>query len=141
MSPIPRFKEEFLESLAFAFRKRHKAIKYSMRPAEFAKTYDRSGSERSERLEISLRHYSDAWLTLHAWPDRMIWLDARRREKTGPRWKWSFEGRLVGDSSPLEVVAALEETIALLFEMDAPRTHVLNGPWIRLLAQGPKPIQ
>jgi len=139
MSPIPRFQDDFLESLAFSFRKRHKALKHYVRHAEFAKTYDWIGPERSERLEISL--YDGAWLTLHAWPNRHIWLDARRREKIGPRWKWNFEGRLLGDVPTTNVVEALEETIALLFEMDAPRTHVLNGPWTRLLAQGPKPVR
>jgi hypothetical protein len=140
MSPIPRFQEEFLESLAFAFRKRQKALKHKVKP-ELAKVYERAGSERSERLEVSLLNYDQAWLSLHAWPDRRIWLDARRREKIGPRWKWNFEGRLLGDCPVTDVIDALEETIALLFEMDAPRTHVLNEPWTRLLAQGPKPLR
>ncbi len=140
VNPVPRFQDAFLENLAFAFRKRRKALTHQVR-VEFAKVYEAAGSKETERLEVSVLRYDDAWLRLHAWPNRQIWLDARRREKTGPRWSWSFEGRLLDERLAPEVVKALEETIALLFEMDAPRTHVLNGPWARLLAQGPRAVR
>jgi hypothetical protein len=141
MGPFPRFQDEFLESLAFAFLKRRKSLSHRASHADFAKVYERMGSETAARLEIDLVNYDDASLRLWARPDRKIWLDARRPAKKGWAWSWTREGRLLGERSASAVIAALEETYDMLYEMDASHASALGGPWTRLLAQGPKAVR
>ena len=135
----PRFQDEFLESLAVSFRKRRKSLSHRTRRAEVAKVYELVDGKKLERLEIDLVKYDEASLRLHAWPDRLIWLDARRLTKKGWAWSWTREGRLLGE--PRLVIAALEQTLDILFEMDASRTRELDGPWSQLLARGPIEIR
>jgi len=88
-------------------------------------------------VEIDLVKYDKALLRLWAWPDRFIWLDARRPTKKGWDWSWTLDGRLVVSVSASEAIAALEATYDRLYEMNASRTNELNEPWERLLARGP----
>src|SRR3954468_7139072 len=129
MSSSPRFQDDFLESVAFAFRKRRKALSHRARHAEFAKVYELMGAEKLERLEIDLAKYDGASLRLWAWPDRQIWLDARLLAKTGWVWSWTHEGRLLGERSAADAIKALEHTYDMLYEMDAVRASTLSEPW------------
>jgi hypothetical protein len=140
MSNVPRFQDPFLEDLAFAFRKRRKALAHKTRLAEHAKVYELVDGEKMERLEIELVEYEKITLRLHAWPDRLIWLDARRSAKRGWAWVWHYDGRLLGRSSPSKVIEALEVSRALLHDMNASRTQFLAEPWARLIARGPRPV-
>jgi hypothetical protein len=141
MGQFPRFEDKFLESVAFAFRKRRKSLGHRATHADFAKVYERMDSEAAARLEIDLVKYDGASVRLWAWPSRRIWLDARRLTKKGWAWSWTHEGRLLGECSAPQVTAALEETYDLLYEMDTSRAHELAKPWTRLLAQGPKAVR
>lgn len=138
MSNDPRFDSEFLEELALAFRKRRKALRHKATGAGYAKVYERIGDEKVERLEIHLPKHDGALLRLHAWPDRMIWLDARRSAKTGWAWSWTKEGRLLGTCSAVDAVQTLEATFDHLFEMTAAQVDELSEPWNALLAGGPR---
>jgi hypothetical protein len=140
MTPVPRFEDEFLESVAFAFRKRRKSLKHRASNVDFAKVYERMASEKLARLEIDLLKYDDATIRLWAWPDRQIWLDARRPAKKGWAWSWTYEGRLLGERSAPDIIAALEETFDMLYQMDSTRVSVLDRPWVKLLAKGPRPV-
>ncbi|MGA7713873.1 MAG: hypothetical protein WCA81_18415 [Rhizomicrobium sp.] len=141
MSNAPRFESEFLEGLAFAFRKRRKSLSHRASGAECVKVYELVGDERMERLEIYLPKYGKVMLRLHAWPDRKIWLDARQSTKKGWAWAWTREGRLLGSSGAPEAIAALETTFDRLFEMTSSRTNELSEPWATLIANGPKPVR
>lgn len=138
MSNDPRFDSEFLEALALAFRKRRKALRHKARGAGYAKIYERVGDEKMERLEIHLPKYDGALLRLHAWPDRKIWLDARRSAKKGWAWSWTKEGRLLGTWSAAEAMQILEATFDRLYEMTADHVDELSEPWNALLADGPR---
>ena len=137
----PHFQSEFLESVALAFRKRRKALSHRASSADLAKVYELVDGEKIERLEIHLPKYDNVLLRLHAWPDKLVWLDARRSSKEGWIWSWTHEGRLLGAHKAPEVIRALEDTLGLLFEMNASRTQELCSPWDRLLAQGPKELK
>ena len=141
MNQFPRFDSEFLEGLAFAFRKRRKALSHRAQSAEYAKVYELIEGEKTERLEIHLPYFDWGLLRLHAWPDRQIWLDARRSAKKGWAWKWTYDGRLLGNCAASDVIKALEDTLDPLPRMDSSRTHELSGPWSRLLATGPREVK
>jgi len=141
MSSIPRFESEFLEGLAFAFRKRRKSLSHRSSAPECVKVYELVGDNRMERLEIYLPKCGKAMLRLHAWPDRQIWLDARQPTKMGWAWAWTREGRLSGSCGAQEAFGALEETFDRLFEMTSSRTIELSEPWATLIANGPKPVR
>jgi hypothetical protein len=137
------FDDEFLQSVAEAFRRRRKALNHRASRADCQKVYEVSESSRTERLEIYLEdgtRQRGALLRLHAWPDRWIWVDARRSTKTGWAWEWTYEGRLLGKHAGQDVVEALEKTYDLLPSMDAALTQELVKPWKRLLAKGPLEI-
>jgi hypothetical protein len=140
MTPFPRFESEFLEDLSFAFRKRRKALNHRAQSAGYAKVYELVEGEKMERLEIHLPYYDWGLLRLHAWPDRLIWLDARRPAKTGWAWSWTHDGRLLGNCAASDVIKALEDTIGLLQQMDSSRTHELGRPWNQLIATGPRAV-
>ena len=138
MSQTPRFEDEFLESIAVAFRKRRKSLSHRTDRAECSKVFEQLSSEREERLEIDLVQRDRSSLRLWAWPERHIWLDARRSTKVGWAWEWTHEGRLLGEKTAREVIVAVEETHAMLYNMNAGRVQALFGPWTQLLARGPK---
>jgi hypothetical protein len=137
MARYPRFQDEFLESICIAFQKRRKSLSHRASYADIAKVYERRGPDAEEHVEIDLVKYDRALLRLWAWPDRFIWLDARRPTKKGWDWSWTRDGRLVGSSSAPDVIAALEATYDTLYEMNADRADELNEPWVRVLARGP----
>lgn len=143
MANDPAFESDFLSDLAVAFRKRRKALSHRASIAEYAKVYELIQSESVERLEIRIGNTSRnaALLRLHAWPDRQIWLDARHSLKTGWAWAWTYDGRLLGKHQGQDVIAALEETLASMFEMDQSRTDELAKPWKALLARGPSAVR
>lgn len=141
MNQSVHFESEFLEELSIAYRKRRKSLSHRASSADLAKTYELVETERMERLEIYLPNYDKVVLRLHAWPDRSIWLDARRSSKQGWVWSWTHEGRLLRSHGAKEVIEALEETLDTLFEMNSLRTQELSGPWNALLAQGPKEVR
>jgi hypothetical protein len=141
MSNAPRFDSEFLESVAFAFRKRRKAIRHQACSADLAKVYELVNADRMERLEIYVRTHDGAVLRLHAWPDRVIWLDARQSAKKGWAWSWTREGRLLGTHGAPDVIRALETTFALFYKMNHSRSQELSGPWSALLAQALKVVR
>jgi hypothetical protein len=143
MARFPRFQDEFLESVSVAFQKRQKSFSHRASDADVAKVYERRTERRGaeEYLEIWLVAYDSASLRLWAWPDRFIRLEARRPMKKGLAWSWAYDGRLLGERSASEVIAALEETYGLFYEMEASRTNAFSGPWERLLARGPQAIR
>ncbi|HEX2592740.1 MAG TPA: hypothetical protein VHL34_14655 [Rhizomicrobium sp.] len=143
MPDSPNFQSEFLEDVATAFRKRRKTLKHHARIAEFAKVYELVDGEKMERLEIRIGNDSRnaALLRLHAWPDRLIWLGASRSMKVGWLWEWTYEGRLLGEHRGNAIVAALEETFALMYQMNQASVHLLNAPWKPLLGRGPVEVQ
>jgi hypothetical protein len=140
MNQFPKFESEFLEELAIAFRKRRKALSHRLQSAECAKVYELAEGKKMERLEIYLPYFDWAILRLHAWPDRMIWVDARQSAKKGWAWSWTQDGRLLGDCSARDVIGALEDTIGPLQQMDSSRTRELCASWSHLLAKGPREI-
>jgi len=138
MSNVPRFQDPFLEDIAFAFRKRRKALSHKVRLAEYAKVYELWDGEKIERLEIELHEYEQITLRLHAWSDRQLWLDARRSAKRGWAWAWTYRGRFLGDSPASKIIEALEVSLTLVHGMTASRTGDLAEAWARLIAQGPR---
>src|ERR1700687_369405 len=110
MNQSPRFQDAFLENVAVAFRKRRKSLSHRAESAEYAKVYEVAGTRKTERLEVHLPMWDWGLLRLHAWPDRMIWLDACRPSKKGWVWAWTYEGRLLGECAASDVIKALEET-------------------------------
>jgi hypothetical protein len=129
------FQDAFLESLATSFRKRRKALKHHALDVKFLQGIEQSGMLR---LEIELARMDKSRLRLWAWPDRLIWLDARRPSKKGWVWTWTYEGRLAGGRSTQDIIAALEDTFGMIYRIDASLTASLDEPWAKLLAQGPK---
>jgi len=131
-----RFQDEFLESIAVAFRKRASSIRHRASRMELSKVYELVDREKVERLEIDLLSVGKTSLRLHAWPDRLIWLDARRPTKKGWTWSWTYEGRLL--ASTVDVIASMELSLDLLAGMETSRTGELDQLWVRLLARGPR---
>jgi hypothetical protein len=140
MNQIPHFESEFLERLSFAFRKRRKALSHLAEGAEFAKVYELIADKKTERLEIHLPYFNWGLLRLHAWPDRQVWVDARCPAKKGCAWSWTYDGRLLGDTSVTDIILALEGTIITFQHMDDSRTHEISSLWERLLARGPREV-
>lgn len=103
---------------------------------ELSKVYELVDREKVERLEIDLLSVGKTSLRLHAWPDRLIWLDARRPTKKGWTWSWTYEGRLL--ASTVDVIASMELSLDLLAGMETSRTGELDQLWVRLLARGPR---
>jgi hypothetical protein len=136
------FSDPFLENIALAFRKRRKAIKYHASRAELSKVYEKMRAEDAARLEIDLAHHDGSSLRMWAWPDRFLWLDARRLEKNvGWAWSWTQEGRLVGTCTAPDLIKALEDTFDTIYGVKASGTAALGKPWAKLLAQGPKAVR
>ena len=141
MNQAPRFESEFLDDLATAFRKRRKSLSHRAEAAEFSKVYELVGTEKVERLEINLPYWNRGALRLHAWPDRIVWLDARKRAKKGWEWVWTIDGRIIGDAKLPDIIKALGDTLSLLHEMDASRVDEFNTVWRPLIAQGPREVR
>ncbi len=144
MIDAPKFQNDFLEALAIGFRKRRKAIRNKALRANYVKAYEILNSEKKERLEIDIEDgptLSGATLRMHAWPDRVIWLDARKPTKQGWAWSWTYDGRLGGTYAPRDIVEALEQTHSLLPSMDKNLTQKLTEIWCRLLARGPSAVE
>src|SRR5580704_5458637 len=122
VSNAPNFHDEFLECIAIAFRKRRKALTHKTSRAEYAKVHELIGDKREERLEIYLGEGTrprGTPLRLHAWIDRLTWLDARkpnarRSTEKGWAWSWNYEGRLLAPHLAPAIINALEETLPIL---------------------------
>jgi hypothetical protein len=141
MNQFPRFQSEFLDGLAFAFRKRRKSLSHRAESAEYTKVYEMVGAVKEERLEIHLPMWSWGRLRLVAWPNRFIWLDARCPTKKGWAWSWTYDGRLLGEYAAPDVIKAIEDTLGPLHNMDSSKTGEFCKPWIRLLARGPTEVR
>ena len=139
---IPRFESGFLAEVAEAFRKRRKSLVHRNAAPELYKTYDRNESSSIERLEIYLEHGAGGQiiLNLHAWPDRFLWLYARRLSKAGTVWSWEYDGRLLGNNTGQDTISALEETYSLLYRLEGGNTDSLTSPWKARLARGPREV-
>ena len=141
MDQEAHFESEFLESLAAAFRRRRKAISHGSQQASCAKVYESTARQKLERLEIHIQMRTRGKFRLHAWPDRMVWLDARKSAKAGWAWEWTLDGRLLGQADIGLIIGAVEKSLELFYEIDGPQVHKFAPVWIRLVAQGPKKVQ
>lgn len=138
-----RFESPFLSELAEDFRKRRRSLSRRSHRAEMQKAYEVVGEERVERLEIYLQqdHRGNSpTLRLHAWPDRLLWLDARAGSKNGWLWSWTADGRLLGEHWERRAIQALEASYDLLRQMDQSHVAKLSERWSALLARGPKEV-
>ena len=139
---VPEFENEFLADVARSVKKRHKALKHSIRSINCDKVYeaDESG-EKSEKLELTLRQSSSPkglQLRLFAWPDRWVWVDARQAAKKGWKWEWTHEGRLLGVFGGRDLISAVEKALFDSIDDDFnPVTSEVAEIWRPLLAKGP----
>ncbi|MCB1475137.1 MAG: hypothetical protein H6883_15015 [Rhodobiaceae bacterium] len=78
--------------------------------------------------------------SLHAWPDRWIWVDAREsRKNAGWLWEWTFEGRLVGHLGARDLIEMFERTVFQVVDAQGrPNVDEVAGIWKHCLATGPK---
>jgi len=137
---IPPFENEFIEVVAQNFRKRLKSLRHSVStPIEVDKVYREVGGDNVETLELNLSGRRDRpKLRMVVWHNRFVSLDARIWSKrNGWLWEWTFDGRLSGDKSGIDLVQAIETTLARLPDMDKTRTSELTAIWSALLARGP----
>lgn len=139
MPVVPTFEDPFLEGMAFGLRKRTKAISHKVRTLGCDKVYDLRDGERRERLELRIEDIDQIEFRMHAWPDRWIWLDARRSAKSGWLWEWTDAGRLTGQIQAL--VPAIEDTLAQLIRMEPAQVSSLTSIWKPLLAKGPVDVR
>lgn len=140
----PQFESDFLNDVAFSFKKRRKSLKHRCAQIAFGKVYEIENNQETERLELKLQARSSSKgerLRLHAWPDRWIWVDARKGAKKGWEWEWTFDGRLLGAFTGRDLIAAVEESLAFSFYSDtAPQSYDVSNIWQPLLAKGPTRI-
>jgi hypothetical protein len=138
MADHPSFESVFLTELATAFRNRRRALSHRACNVELIKAHEEGDSGR-ERLEIQIGGIvgRGPLLRLHAWNDRLVWLDARRPAKEGWAWSWTTEGVTTATSGASHLLDAIEETWLLIGDITAGRTETLQSLWAPHLA--PKP--
>lgn len=126
--------------MAEAFRRRHRAISSKGTQLLGERVIESDQSSQRERIELTYRHRRRTKcpvVRLFVWSDRWAWVDAREAAKTGWRWEWTSEGRIVGTETAKTIVQAFEATIASIGD-DLPMiSPKLNAIWKPLLAIGP----
>ena len=139
---FPKFENEFLNYVAFSLSKRHKSLKHKLHSISCDKVYEvNEDNEKLEKLELHLRDSRSSngmQCRLFVWPDRWIWIDARKGAKKGWEWEWTFEGRLLGEFGGRELISAVEK--ALFDSIDEhfkPVMSEVEEIWRPLLAKGP----
>ena len=111
-----RFESEFLNEVDNSLAKRRKALKHKFHEVESEKTYEIEHGVENERFELRIRSSpspKDLRCRLVAWPNRWVWVDARKSAKMGWEWVWTFEGRLLGTLTSRDLVIALELSLDL----------------------------
>lgn len=144
MSNIPTFSDQFLESIAVAFRKRRNALSYFIHDVGLDKVYEAKDGTKLEVLEVHLRFGSSRKSTrmeVRIWHDRVIWMDARTAAKLGWAWSWNYDGRLIGNVSGRQLVEALERSAKSLSHMEVGPTSELTDIWSKFIARGPKEVR
>jgi len=139
---FPTFENEFLNSVVYSLRKRHKSLKHKLHSITCNKVYEvYEDNTKLEKLELDFREsrtYNGMTCRLFVWPDRWVWVDARKATKKGWEWEWTFEGRLLGGYGGRELISAIEEA---LFESTdenfKPIMFEVKEIWRPLLAKGP----
>ncbi|VAW62710.1 hypothetical protein MNBD_GAMMA08-1240 [hydrothermal vent metagenome] len=119
MMYFPGFNSEFLDAIIFSLKKKNKSLKHRINKVICDKVYDVVEEHKIEKLELTLHELKSSKgivLRFYAWGDRWVWIDARRRGKIGWDWEWTFEGRMSGNCTPRDLVAAIDEsyTVSLL---------------------------
>jgi hypothetical protein len=128
----------FLEEVLFALGRRRKAIRYRVRDLDVQRTTD----EDSEKLSIECKPMGvqRTIVRLFVWPDRWIWIDARKSSKNGWVWQFTMDGRLAGGLAAEDLIKALEGSISASQPVKDAAEKGLDKLWKPLLAQGPRPI-
>jgi len=141
MSEQPTFQSEFLRDLNEAFRKRRRAISHQAASVRYGKIYELIDDEKVERFEAELEGGNpSATFRLHAWPDRILWVDFRQSAKSGRGWEWTSTGRLLPPHSGREVVAAIEQTYSHVWSMTRTQYSEFEAIWRPMIAKGPTPV-
>lgn len=140
---FPEFENQFLESLVFSLKKRRKSLAHKNVTIRCDKVYETTEGLRTEIAEVvlddSIAPNRSAALRLNVWPNRWVWVDARKYEKKGLAWSWSFEGRLQGNCSARDLVETAEESFLFSRYADpSPTISEINKYWHAILATGPK---
>ena len=88
----PKPNSLLLAGIVDSLRARSKAINNRVHKFDVAISTDSDSGSTYERLNLKLDSWQSRpdWLTFVFWDDGTMWLDARRKSKTGWHYKFSF---------------------------------------------------
>ena len=131
----------FLAALLNSLKRRSKALKNKNASPKIERFVDTQDGESEERIEITVVQRTRQRLTVIAWEDRAIQVQASESILQAG-WKFQFvcSGRFIGAPDGREIVQALEASLSAMFEMTSENVAQLDTIWGSLLATGPRSL-
>jgi hypothetical protein len=137
----------YLAELVEAFRRRHRAISSKIKQLSIERVFEIEDGAQLEKLEVTWqrRNKTNAPVVrLFVWSDRWAWADAREGSKSGWRWEWTSEGRIVNAEAGATIVQAFEAMLDAIgltsTQDDLARIPIKQSAvWKPFLATGPAP--
>ena len=136
-----RLNSPFLTNLLDSLRRRSKALKHKNARPAIKRFFDSQDGVSKERIEITFDQRPRQRLTIKAWEDRTILIQATESIlQAGWKFQHVSSGRFVGTPDGREIVQALEATLSAMYEMTSESTGQMDAIWRPLLAKGPHAI-
>jgi hypothetical protein len=140
----PADDNDFVSEFAFALHKRAKAIKHRGVKIESQRVKEIKNGVESPiaRLDVKLTYRIEqrVTLTVAVWPDRWIWVDARRSSKRGWLWASTLEGRFLARAGAPDLVRHIEATLDASHGPHDHVPHKIAAVWAGSLAHGPREL-
>lgn len=139
-SPQIAAQSAFLSEVLECLRRRGKALKHKNATPSVDRIIEAKDGRSVERIEIVCQPRKHQTLKLIVWEDRDVWVHACEAVKnSGWKFQYTKSGRVLGPNPAHQVIAALEQTLAQMFEMSSANVGLLGNTWDPLLANGPRP--
>ncbi|MEO0461845.1 MAG: hypothetical protein AAF127_01860 [Pseudomonadota bacterium] len=133
---------EFLSQVLDSLRKRRRALKHISGVPQIERFVDVHEDRSEERLEVTFNPFTHQRLRAIFWDDRWIQISALESiPKAGWKFEFAAEGRFLRGNDGKSVIAAIEQTLSMMFEATQEDAMEFDQIWAPLLAAGPAAVR